>query len=464
MGRLSLSGVGVLAILALATPIFAQHHDHEHGKIDFETSCAAKAQEQVRTGLALLHHMMYEQAEEVFLAASQADPECAMAYWGVAMSVVHPLWAERPTDDAHRKGREALDRARAAKHATQRELAYIDALDSFYRDWETTPYPAQLAGFEEGFRKLHEAYPDDVDAATFYALSHLATAPKADQTLSQQLHAGAMLEALHERAPEHPGTFHYLIHAYDHPRLAHRALEVARGYDKIAPDVPHALHMPSHIFVRLGYWQETIDWNIRSAAAALRQPIGGMTSGHYAHAKDYMIYGYLQRGEYAEARQAIERMEAVDDFQPWLATAYALAAMHPRYTLERGDWKAAAAITLPGAELYPWENYPAAESIVHFARGLGAARSGDPEAARAAIAELDAIHERLTAAGEAYWAILTDAQRRTVEAWIASPRANAKTPSHRWPKPPIWRIPSTSIPSRPAMSCPRGNSSARCCS
>lgn len=415
-------------MLASSQASLAQHDAHAgdspvHGEVDFATSCNSDAQAHFDTGLALLHHMMYDQAETAFMAASEADPACAMADWGVAMSVIHPLWGERPSDSALRKGETALERARAANPPTERERAYLGATEPFFRDWEETSYPNQLAAFDTGYRALHEAYPDDVDAAAFFALGHIATAPKADRTLAHQRAAGALLEDLHARAPQHPGLFHYTIHAYDNPALADRAVAVARAYDAVAPDVPHALHMPSHIFVRQGLWPDAIAWNERSAEAALRQPVGDATSTHYAHALDYLAYGHLQRGEDEAAREATELILAVDDFQPTFITAYALAATPARYPLERERWTEAAALPTRRGTL-AWDRYPAAETITHFARGLGAARTGDGDAARASIRALDSLHARMTDAGEAYWTVLADAQRKAVAAWLAYGEGN----------------------------------------
>lgn len=422
--KLHLSILG--SFLLFAPAAFAQQDAHaQHGRVDFETSCEPAAQERFGTGLALLHHMMYEQAEAEFVAAAEADDTCAMAHWGVAMSVIHPLWGERPSDEAFEKGQAALERARALE-PTEREAAYLTATGAFFEDWANTSYANQLAAFESGFRALHETHPDDVDAAAFYALGHLATAPKEDQEFTHQKTAGTLLEDLHANNPEHPGLFHYTIHAYDNPALADRALAVARGYDDLAPHVPHALHMPSHIFVRLGHWPDAIDWNRRSAAAALRHPVGGMTSMHYAHALDYLAYGYLQQGQDEKAKDVHEDLMDVTDFQPTFATAYAIAAVQARPPLERGQWDEAAALPVRTHGDFPWDRFPGAEAITHFARGLGAARAGDADAARASIAELNALHDRMTEAGETYWATLADAQRTAIAAWIAH-EAGAET-------------------------------------
>lgn len=411
--------ISTLFSLTFSQAAWGQHHEHQHGKVNFEISCNPTAGQRFATGLALLHHMMYEQAETEFKAAAQADPNCPMAQWGIAMSIIHPLWGVRPTDAELQRGQTALAAARNLAPATKAEEAYITATEAFYRNWETTAYADQLQSLETAFKELHLAYPDDVDAAAFYALGHLATAPKTDKTFAHQRSAGVLLEKLHQKEPDHPGLFHYIIHAYDNPVLAEQALPVARGYDKIAPDVPHALHMPSHIFVRLGFWPDAINWNMRSAAAALRQPAGDATSMHYAHALDYMMYGYLQQGQDKKALEVLQKSSAVSNFQPTFVTAYGIAAMQARYPLERGQWKEAATLPLRTHGSFPWEKFPGAESITYFARGIGAARTGDQSSAHEAIEALNKLHDQMVQAGESYWAVHADAQRKSIEAWLA---------------------------------------------
>lgn len=348
------------------------------GKVDFPISCSSEAQSRFERGLALLHHMMYGQAEEEFVAVAEMDSDCAMAHWGIAMTLFHPLWAPPSVD-----------------------------------------HPTRLTAWEAAQEKVHKANPDDIDAAAFYALAHISTAPKADKTFTHQKEAGALLEALRTKAPEHPGLFHYIIHAYDNPMLASRALEVARGYDKIAPEVPHALHMPTHIFVRLGLWPEAIDWNVRSAAAAKRQSVGGVVSLHYIHALDYLMYAYLQQCQNKMAQDVLHKINAVENYPASFASAYAIAAAQARYPLERAQWANAAALKVRTHSSFPWDKYPWFESITYFARGLGAARSGDIAAGRKAIETLDAFYERSVNAEQGYWAVHVDAQRKTVAAWIA---------------------------------------------
>lgn len=423
MKKTILSAVALFLMLA-GQELTAQHQT-EYGTITFELSCSEEAGEEFRTGLALLHHMMYEQAREQFRRTAESDPGCAMAYWGIAMSHIHPLWGERPSDEALASGKKAVGRAMRLDPATDREEAYISAVGAFYERWENRSYPEQLVSFEEGYRELYREYPEDVDAAAFYALGHLATASPSDETLSHQKKAGAMLEELLERAPEHPGLFHYTIHAYDNPALAERAVPVARAYDKLAPDVPHALHMPSHIFVRQGLWPDVIEWNLRSAEAALRQS-GDQISLHYVHALDYLTYAYLQRGEDQKAKEVIQKTLTVENLQQHLASAYATAAAHARYYLEREQWEEAAGLSTRTSNGFPLADFPAAESIVQYARGIGSALSGDLAGAAKAIRQLDRLHEALTSSGMGYWAALTDAQRTSIAGWIAYGEGDAE--------------------------------------
>ncbi|MHC2992966.1 hypothetical protein OB13_15785 [Pontibacter sp. HJ8] len=402
----------------------AQGHATHHGKVELQTSCSQAAQQNIYTGLALLHHMMYEQAEQEFAAAAQANPDCAMAQWGIAMSYIHPLWGERPSDENLQKGQAALEKAAQQKNMTKQEAAYIKAASLFYENWENTSYQEQLKAFESGMQELYEAYPEDVEAAAFYSLSQLATAPKTDKTFAKQKEAGERLEKLHAKSPDHPGLFHYIIHAYDNPALAQKALKVSKEYERIAPDVPHALHMPSHIFVRLGHWPDAIDWNIRSADAAMRQSAGKETSMHYAHALDYMAYGYLQQGQDKKAQEVLNKMRAVTTYQPAFAAAYALAAVPARYALERGKWAEAAQLPVRSPETFAWDKYPGAEALTHFARGIGAARSGNPTVAEESIMALEKLKAQLTSGGDTYWAAQAEAQQKAVEAWLAYQQGN----------------------------------------
>ncbi len=424
----------ILIICALLLSISAgiAQHDHSHhedapitvgtdalGKVNFPISGSEAAQQHFEKGLALLHHMMYVQAEKEFSALADMEPGCAMAYWGIAMTQFHPLWPGQPGEAELKQGWEAIQKAKSLNPPTEREQTYIAAVEAFYKDWQTIGHKERIAAWEAVQEKIYRQYPDDTDAAAFYALSHLATAPKADQEFIHQKEAGAILDKLFEKEPEHPGVLHYTIHAYDNPVLANRAVAAARAYDKIAPDVPHALHMPTHIFVRLGIWPDAISWNIRSAKAALKYPSHGSISHHYPHALDYLIYGYLQMAADKEAENVLKQILADDNYQKTFISAYALAAIPARYTLERQQWAAAAALEVRSPAAFPWEKFPGVETITHFARGLGAARSGNISAAQKSKERIDVLHQHIVEADQQYWAVLADAQRKTISAWIA---------------------------------------------
>jgi len=395
------------------------------GVVSFETSCSKSVTEDFNRGVALLHHMMYKQAEQVFAEISQKDPDCAMAYWGLAMAQFHPLWAP-PSKEELAKGLFAIKTAKSKNPQTEREQAYISAVQGFYDGFETKDHPTRIAIWEEGQKSVMESNPDDVDAAAFYALSHLATAPKADKTFTNQKESGAILEELYIKAPEHPGVFHYTIHAYDNPALAERAVPVARGYDKLAPDVPHALHMPSHIFVRLGMWAEVIDWNIRSADAAKRQSPEDAISLHYAHAADYLIYSYLQKGQDKKAMQVLNDVNKVVNYQDSFASAYGIAGAQARYPLERMQWEDAASLKSRSHENFQWDKYPQYESITYFGRGIGAARSGNIEVAEQALEKLNELYAATEKSGDKYWPVIVDSERKSVAAWIEYAKGNKK--------------------------------------
>jgi len=388
------------------------------GHVDFPVSCSPEARDRLERAVAMLHHMMYAQSEQEFRLLVVSEPDCAMAHWGIAMTLFHPLWPGEPTDEELKQGTAAAAKAASLRPNTDREQAYINAAGAYYKDWDKRTHKERIATWETTQQQVFQENRDDIDAAAFFALARLATASKGDKSYSHQKEAGALLEDLYASEPEHPGVIHYLIHAYDNPALAGHAVEAARAYGKIAPDVPHALHMPTHIFTRLGIWSDSIDWNVRSARAALKYPVNGFVSHHYLHALDYLIYAYLQGAEDVKAEEVLNQMHERDNYQQTFVTGYALAALPARYTLERRQWNDAAQLVIPARDTFPWEDYPEVEAIIHYARGLGAARSGNITTAREALSTLDAIHERLIKAGQQYWGILVDAQRKTVAAWI----------------------------------------------
>jgi len=404
---------------AYAGPVIAQH---EHpagdpgrlGKVSFAISCDPAVQPQFNIAVAMLHSFWFEKASETFAAVAEKDPTCAMASWGVAMTHSHPIW-EAPGPADLKAGIAAVEKAKSAGAKTQRERDYIGAIDAFYKDADKVNHRSRALAYESAMGQLQARYPDDHEAAIFYALALLATAPPDDKTYVNQKKAGAILEPLFVQQPEHPGIAHYIIHAYDYPPLAARALDAARRYAKIAPDSPHALHMPSHIFTRLGLWQESIDSNLVSAASAARNN----APGNELHAKDYLIYAYLQGDQDRAARKALESPPAgrPDDpqYMNWL---YATGASPARYAVERHQWSEAAALPVP-QQTFPRQRYSWTEANLHFARALGASRLGNTESARTDLQQLASIRDVLAQEDNKYWADQVDIQRESAAAWVA---------------------------------------------
>jgi tetratricopeptide (TPR) repeat protein len=403
---------------ALVPPSVAQH---EHpagdpgklGKVSFPVSCDPSVQAQFTSAVAMLHSFWYEKASDTFAGVAEKDPTCGMAHWGVAMTYYHPIWqAPGPAD--LKAGMASVEKAKLAGAKTERERDYIAAIDTFYRDADKLDHRTRALAYEKAMEQLQARYPDDHEAAIFHALALLATAPPTDKTYVNQKKAGAILEPLFVEQPEHPGIAHYIIHAYDYPPLAQRALDAARRYSKIAPDSPHALHMPSHIFIRLGLWQESIESNLVSAASAQKNN----APGNELHAKDYLIYAYLQMAQDREAEKALEAPPAgrPDDpqYMNWL---YAMGTSPARYAVERHRWAEAAALPVP-ANTFPGGRWAWTEANLHFARALGASHTGKTEAARRDVEQLASLHDTLTQANDKYWADQVDIQRESATAWI----------------------------------------------
>ncbi len=387
------------------------------GTVVIAGDCTEAAEGHLERGLALLHSMTYEEAEKGFKAATVADPHCAMGYWGQAMTLVHPLWSDPPSEETFERGVALLATARENAD-TDHELAYIDALSAYFDAGKADTEERNLAAMENGWRDVHEAYPDDPEGAAFYALAQLSTVDPTDKTYSKQRQAGALAEQVLARAPDHPGAHHYIIHAYDNPELSSGAVDAARGYSGVAPEVPHALHMPTHTFTRLGLWQESIDWNRRSADAALKRPVGEQKSLHYFHALDYLAYAYLQGAEDGRAVAVLEELQAVEPpYQPHLASAYTFAAVPARLLLERQMWEAAANLEPRSPADYPWDTAASSEAITYFARALGAARSERFEQARQDLEVLGGLQERVAVASP-YWGTQVDIQRLSALAWL----------------------------------------------
>ena len=388
------------------------------GTVNFSASCKANAQKAINTGVGLLHHMMYAQAERFFGNWMEKEPDCAILYWGYSMSLFQPLWPTSIKDEALKRGLSAITKAQQLK-ATTREKAYINAAAQYYQDWQAFADKDRTAKWAKAQSLVYQQNPDDTDAAAFFALSELVMAPKDDPMFNQNKVAGELLAKLIEISPSHPGAIHYTIHAYDNPPLANLAINAARAYDKIAPDVPHSLHMPSHIFIRLGMWSDAVSWNIRSAKAALKYPTSGETSLHYAHAIDYLIYGYLQLGEVDKAKLVLGQTESHHPIQAVFPTAYAFAAMPARIALEQKKWQQASQIKIQQPSYIAWQKFPQVEAITYYARGLGAARSGDLKLAQLNVKVLNNLYDETKIISPGYWAPLVDAQRRAVNAWIS---------------------------------------------
>ena len=394
------------------------------GSVRFATSCAPAVQPRFDRAVALLHSFHLDAAVGGFTEVAAADPACGMAHWGVAMAWLGNPLAAPPSARGLQEGGAAVARARAAGARTARENDYIGAIEIFYKDADTVPHRTRALAYEKAMEQIATRYPADREAAVFHALALNITLDPNDKTYANQLKAAGILEKVFAEQPNHPGVAHYLIHSYDFPPIAAKGLPAARRYASIAPSAPHALHMPSHIFTRVGDWAESIETNRASAKAAADTlaasgPQTGLRSYEGLHAYDYMMYGYLQLARDREARVLVDEVTStrklnVDHF----AGAFALAAIPARFALERGQWAEAAALTPRPGDL-AWSKFPQAESIVWFARGLGAARSGDPARARQDLARIEALRDGMTAAKSLYWAHQSEVQRLAVAAWIA---------------------------------------------
>jgi tetratricopeptide (TPR) repeat protein len=417
------------AACLLASSAAAQEHAHSHGEeetlgtVHFPTSCQGAAAEFTRA-VALLHSFGYEEARRAFEGVAARDPACGMAYWGIAMTWYHPIWAP-PTAEDLARGRAAASKAEQLSAKTERERGYISAIGVFYRDSERVDHKTRANAYKAAMEELSLRLPDDHEATIFYALEVRATAPEDDPTYSEQRKAARILNGLLPLEPNHPGIAHYMIHSFDYPALAQEALPAARAYAKIAPSSPHALHMPSHIFTRLGLWQESIDSNVASADAARRlvaRRHPGATSFDALHALDYLEYAYLQVGDAPRARTVREEAEAAKTFdEPAFQAGYALCAIPARWALEQRDWKAAAELE-PSSAALPWPQMSYAPAITFFAQALGAARSLRLDRARSALAELERIHAALQKSpvpGPYDWAGQVESMHLAAAAWIA---------------------------------------------
>ena len=408
MPRASFSMVAILAGVSLAHPAFAQSGDDKLGKVHFETSCNAEAQKLFDRGMLYQHSFWYRASQKMFEDTLKADPACGIAYWGIALSLLWNPHIAPPTKNLA-EGAAAIDKARTAGFKTERERGYVDALAVMYTDYDKVDHRTRVVAYAKAMEALAQKYPDDDEAQIHYALALNTSASSADKTYSNQLKGATILEPIALRQPLHPGVAHYLIHLYDYPAIADKGIEAARRYAKIAPDAPHALHMPSHIFTRVGYWNDSIASNTASARSAKES----RDLSDELHAMDYLVYAYLQLGQDEKAKAVVDEMGTVTGFsETFIPGPYAEAVSPARYALERGDWKAAESLAVRPT---PLANV---QAITYFARALGAARAGNPEAAKPDIARLGELRDKLREAKDAYWSEQVDIQARIASAWL----------------------------------------------
>ena len=410
--------IGVLGLWAL--PVQSEE-SHSHpapeklGKVSFATTCSPSVARDFERSVALLHSFAYTAAEQSFRKVAAADPSCAMAHWGIAMSYYHQLWSP-PAPAEWRDGQLEIERAIALNSGSRRERQFIAAAAAYYKDADQTPQ-LRAEAYAQAMSEAMRGSPRDTETQVFYALSLIATAPPEDASHANQKRAAALLEPIYHTQPDHPGAAHYLIHAYDSAELAPRGLPAARAYSKIAPSAPHALHMPSHIFTRLGLWDDSIASNQAARAAAHDQG----DQGEELHAMDYLTYAYLQRGQNSDAERVVASLTAMtavaasgSDFK----VGYAATAMPVRLAIERHAWRDAADLkTLPGSP-------PHVTAIIFWARAMANARGGRPQAADGDIAQIEACKQQLQAAGNAYWATQVEVLDKEAEAWRLAADAN----------------------------------------
>ncbi len=403
-----------LVILVLACgPMSAQ--GERLGEINFPVSCNADAQKRFQRAAALYHSFDWPRVTKAFESVLEADPQCGMAWWGIALATldnpfVWPISSKQVAD-----GWAAVEKAKAIGAKTQRERDYITAIEAFYKDGDNLPHRQRALAYESAMENVAKKYPKDVEAKVLYALAVSANFEPTDKKYTKQLKAAKLLEPVFKKHPHHPGAAHYLIHSYDYPPIAKKGLDAARRYSAIAPSAPHALHMPSHIFTRVGYWKDSVASNRASfnSTKDLRTQL---------HALDYMTYAHMQLGQHAEARRALDEILKIQKVPGEnFAAAYALAAIPARLALERDRWADAAALMPhPGEDAFPWNKFPNAAAVTVFARGLGAARGGNAAAAKEELERLTTrIKPAMIEAKQAYWADQANIQSKIIESWVA---------------------------------------------
>jgi hypothetical protein len=402
--------------------------DKKFGSVDFEMTCTEKSKNNFNLAIELLHSFEYDESEKVFAKVIDENPECAMAYWGVAMCNFHALWTP-PTEEELIKGSKAIEIANTISKKSERESGYINAIAAFYKDWNKSDHRTRCIRYEKAMETIHSLYSDDKEASIFYALALDASADPNDKTYSNQKKAASLLNALYPNDPAHPGIIHYIIHTYDYPGLAELALPAARKYASVAPSSAHALHMPSHIFTRLGLWDECIKSNLESIASAKCYAAQAGIKGHWdeeLHGMDYLAYAYLQKGENTLAKQQLDYLKTIIEVYPVnFKTAYAFAAIPCRYYLENKNWDDAATVQLSPFH-FPWIKFPWQQSIIHFTRLLGAAHLGNIGNANKELTTLKQLRDTLEQQKDFYKSKQVEIQIKIGEAWIQFVAAQKK--------------------------------------
>ncbi len=395
----------------------------EFGEVNFSFYCNYETKETFDLALSLLHSFEYNEAEKAFVQVIDQDPGCPMAYWGVAMSIYHSLWFAPSKEDLI-KGSNILKIAESLPQ-TDREREYLEAIGSYYNDWDKVDHKTRALRYEKKMEQIYLKNKDDTEAAIFYALALKSTADPNDKDYINQRKAGQILESILPDQPNHPGVAHYIIHNYDNPVLAHLALPTARRYADIAPSSAHAQHMPSHIFTRLGLWDESIISNIHSASAAQCYAEETEIDGHWdeeVHAMDYLVYAYLQLGDNVRANQQYQYLQTIDKLVS-LTGPYNFGAIPIRIALENKQWDEAAKLEQHSSNI-PWEDYPWELALTHFARALGASNTGDITSAEEELSILRSLNRKLVEKGNAYQANQVLIQIRSSEAWLALAKGN----------------------------------------
>ena len=420
-------GVGLVAVLlgglAGETRGQVEQHATDHlGKVDFPITCSKQAQVEFNRAVALLHHMTYPQAREAFRRVATTDPRCAMAHWGIAMTLFQPLWPTRPRPEALQQGWDAVQKAKALQPPTERERLFVAATEAFFLEPASSDYWLRIRRWEQASEKVYAALPDDSEAAVFYALALLATAPADTISRAHADQAAEILLRVYKRNPDHPGAMHYLVHANDTPGRERESLEITRKYEAVAPRNPHALHMPTHIYTRLGDWNAVVRGNLRAAEAALEYPAGDhgeFVWDEFPHAIEYLVYAYLQEGADDKAAAQVKRLHTTARLEPTFKTAFHLASTQARYALERRAWNEAALLVPREPATLDWDRYSWAEATTQFARGLGAAHLGEADEARAAGERLGVLETATRKGGEELFARNIQVLRLELSAWLA---------------------------------------------